>query len=260
MNKPVGIDDALAVTKDGDRWMTRVAEGYDVFGIPHGGYVAALAANAVLHASKAPDLFTVTVHFIKKSQVGPLSFEVTPLGASRRFATWLAVGKQNDVPVVTCMASVGDRTAIDGPTWSSLVAPKAPTPAPAEERITNVPGIAQLGRLELDPATIPFVRGEKAKTAFMRGSSEFETTSALTGLIACDVTPPAAWNALGSQGWVPTVELTAHIRTRPAPGPMTLHVETRHVADGFLEEDALVFDSAGALFVQSRQLARWTGQ
>jgi len=260
MSEPVGIDEALAVVKNGEGWKANVAEGYDVFGIPHGGYVAALAANAVLHASGAPDLFSVTTHFIKKSQFGPLEFDVRPLGASRRFATWLATGRQNGAVILTCMASVGDRTSIDGVAWSSL---KAETSAPAEktgEAFTNVPGIAQRGQLDLDPATLTFIRGEKADKAFMRGSCAFDTTSALTGLIACDITPPVAWNVLGSQGWVPTVELTAHIRARPTPGPMTLRVDTRHVDAGFLEEDALVFDSTGKLFVQSRQLARWTGQ
>jgi hypothetical protein len=43
-----------------------------------------------------------------------------------------------------------------------------------------------------------------------------------------------------------------------APGPLTVEVVTHHVADGFLEEDALVRDATGHLVVQSRQLARWT--
>jgi len=40
---------------------------------------------------------------------------------------------------------------------------------------------------------------------------------------------------------------------------MTVEVDTHHVQDGFLEEDALVRDATGRLVVQSRQLARWTG-
>lgn len=77
--------------------------------------------------------------------------------------------------------------------------------------------------------------------------------------MACDITPPAVWNVLGRKGWVPTVELTAHVRARPASGPLSIEVGTHHVQDGFLEEDALVRDARGRLVVQSRQLARWTG-
>ncbi len=42
----------------------------------------------------------------------------------------------------------------------------------------------------------------------------------------------------------------------PAPGWLRIAASTRNVAGGFLEEDAEVWDSAGRLVVQSRQLAR----
>ncbi|MGQ4409008.1 thioesterase family protein, partial [[Kitasatospora] papulosa] len=45
-------------------------------------------------------------------------------------------------------------------------------------------------------------------------------------------------------------------RCRPAPGPLRVSIPTRNLAGGFLEEDADVWDSAGRLVAQSRQLAR----
>ena len=64
------------------------------------------------------------------------------------------------------------------------------------------------------------------------------------------------WRQMGLTGWVPTVELTVHVRCRPAPGPLRVSITTRNLAGGFLEEDAEVWDSAGRLVAQSRQLAR----
>lgn len=61
---------------------------------------------------------------------------------------------------------------------------------------------------------------------------------------------------MGLSGWVPTVELTAHIRRRPAPGPLRVAITTRNLAGGFLEEDAEVWDFEDRLVAQSRQLAR----
>jgi hypothetical protein len=52
-----------------------------------------------------------------------------------------------------------------------------------------------------------------------------------------------------------TVELTVHVRGRPAPGWLACRVTTRFVIDGSHEEDFEIWDSAGRLVAQSRQLA-----
>jgi len=52
-----------------------------------------------------------------------------------------------------------------------------------------------------------------------------------------------------------TVELTVHVRARPAPGWLACRSTTRFVAGGFHEEDFEIWDAAGVLVAQSRQLA-----
>jgi hypothetical protein len=52
-----------------------------------------------------------------------------------------------------------------------------------------------------------------------------------------------------------TVQLTVHLRARPAPGWLACRAVTRYVAGGYHEEDFEVWDSAGTLVAQSRQLA-----
>ena len=76
----------------------------------------------------------------------------------------------------------------------------------------------------------------------------------LSLLLAVDALPPTAFD-LGLKGWVPTIELTVHIRALPAPGPVRVAITTRNLAGGFLEEDAEIWDSADRLVAQSRQLA-----
>jgi hypothetical protein len=74
-------------------------------------------------------------------------------------------------------------------------------------------------------------------------------------LLAVDALPPVSLD-LGLGGWVPTLELTVHVRARPASGWLRLTHSTRNFAHGYLEEDAEVWDSSGRLVAQSRQLAR----
>jgi acyl-CoA thioesterase len=51
-----------------------------------------------------------------------------------------------------------------------------------------------------------------------------------------------------------SVELTVHVRGRPAPGWLACRVATRHLIDGLHEEDFEIWDSEGRLVAQSRQL------
>ena len=69
-----------------------------------------------------------------------------------------------------------------------------------------------------------------------------------------DALPPVTFD-LGMIGWAPTLELTAHVRAKPAPGWLKVQHRTRNFAGGMFEEDCEVWDSTGRLVAQSRQLA-----
>ena len=69
-----------------------------------------------------------------------------------------------------------------------------------------------------------------------------------------DALPPVTFD-LGLPGWAPTLELTAHVRARPAPGWAIVRHATRNISGGQFEEDCEVWDSEGHLVAMSRQLA-----
>ena len=94
----------------------------------------------------------------------------------------------------------------------------------------------------------------------IRGALKFyQIASIITGvmllLLVADALPPVTFD-LGLPGWAPTIELTVHLRAKPAPGWLRVVHSTRNLAGGYFEEDAEVWDSAGRLVAQSRQLAR----
>lgn len=249
---------------DGGHVRLALEEGWDVFTIPHGGYLLALCGQAVLAATGAPDIFTITTHFLRKASHGPLDFAVTTVGGSRRFTTVTAVATQGGTPILSVMASVGVREDVTGPTWHSAepwdpsTAELSP-PAGDPSLPFTTPTIARRFRLKLDEASAHFAAGRTSDETTIRAVMDTDQVDQLTALLASDVTMPAVWNALGPRGWVPTLELTAHVRARPAPGPLRVEAVTRHVTDGLLEEDATVHDATGTLIVQSRQLALWSG-
>jgi len=60
---------------------------------------------------------------------------------------------------------------------------------------------------------------------------------------------------LGRLGWAPTVQLTALLRGRPAPGWLRVQMSTSKVGATWFDGDATVIDANGALVCQARQLA-----
>jgi hypothetical protein len=258
------LADALEISAHEGGFRGRVHHGWDVFDIPHGGYLAAMAANAGLTATGAEDVFTITTHFLAKAVVDPIDFTVRRLGGGRRLSSHLVEGTQAGRPVLTAVMSVGDRSGLMGARWEQRTAPdlegRLTPPAGAGEEPFPTPAVAQRLGMRLVVDDLGFVYGDLGD-AVIRAEVDPVVptpTDQLLALVTCDATPPAAWNALGMTGWVPTVELTAHVRARPVPGPLRVVAMTRSVGDGLLEEDAEVYDADGTLVVLSRQLARWS--
>jgi hypothetical protein len=112
--------------------------------------------------------------------------------------------------------------------------------------------------LRLDPACAGWAVGRPSGRGFLQGwlrLADGRQPDPLMLLLAVDALPPVTFD-LGLPGWAPTLELTAHVRAVPAPGWLKVVHRTRNFAGGLMEEDAEVWDEAGRLVAQSRQLAR----
>jgi len=119
-------------------------------------------------------------------------------------------------------------------------------------------GFAAQVSVLLDPACAGWRLGQPSGRPEMRGYvqlREHREPDALLLALAVDALPPVVFG-LGATGWAPTVELTWHMRGVPVPGPLQVAACCRHVSGGWFDEEAEVWDAAGRLVAQGRQLAR----
>jgi acyl-coenzyme A thioesterase PaaI-like protein len=266
-------DAHIAVTRTarGDTVQTFGAEldaGWIVGGGVNGGYLLATLGNAIRASVPGkPDPLSISAYYLSASVPGEarVTTEVKRDGGS--VATVAAELWQGDQARITALATYGDLSALpDGPGDVATTAAELDLP-PREECVPNTmaPGDVRriapmMDRFEMlfHPEHVGWAVGEPSGKGVisawfrLKDGREPDPISLLT---VVDLLPPVTFD-LGRPGWAPTLELTAHIRAVPAEGWLKVRHATRNVAGGMFEEDCEVWDSAGRLVAQSRQLAR----
>jgi acyl-CoA thioesterase len=220
-----------------------------------------MAARALVTASGRPDPVTVSAHYLAPGKPGSVRIATQILKQGRRFATGTATMYSGDRPLLAVLGTLGDLSMADGPELVDGAPPDLPSPEdcqPAAPADAFAPPFRGKVDLRLHPDDASFATGRRSGEPQMRGwfrLPDEEPVDTLALLCAVDAFPPTAFNVRLPVAWTPTVELTAHVRARPAPGWLRCRFSTRFVTAGFLEEDGEVWDSAGRLVGQSRQLA-----
>lgn len=253
------LDDDTQLAPAGEgAWAGSIHPRWNVGTAPNGGYLIALAARAMLAASDRPDPLTVTAHYVGPPEPGPVTVTTEVVRAGRRYATVAAAIRQGDRERVRLLGATGDLAAQAGPTRVSAEPPSVPGPdACAPLTGDRLPQVHDRYDLRLPPDS-PWFAGPA-------GDEPFEVTgwirfadgappSALALLAFADAFPPTVLNTL-DVGWVPTIELTVHVRGRPAPGWVLGTFRTRFLVDGLLEEDGELWGEDGRLLAHARQLA-----
>jgi acyl-coenzyme A thioesterase PaaI-like protein len=273
------FDEATAVRRAGQgRYQVRPDERFALV-VPggatppavNGGVMVATLLRAVLDTSPHPYPVATSAHFLRVPRPEPAEVEVTWLKQGRTAATARAALVQDsqivlDVTVTTGSLPNGDGQAAGGELSWTCEPPKLP---PIEECVNLGPWRGTVGAdgtegyaahvdLRLDPATTGWRYGDPSGIPEMRGYfslREQRDPDAYLLAVAVDSLPPAVFG-LGATGWAPTVELTWHMRAVPGPGPLLVAARCRHVSGGWFDEEAEVWDAAGRLVAQGRQIAR----
>lgn len=256
---PFDVD--TAVVADGpDRFGATVTDRWHALGGgPNGGYLAALCVRALAQRVDFPDPLVVSTSYLRRARVGPAELRAELLRSGRRIATGEVTLSQGGDIAAHTVASFTDFTTASGRTVLLNEPPDLPPPEQCEDLVggADLPGVSILDQFEYRVPELPgWRRGEPSGTATgelwlrFRGGRDADL-AALPLLV--DATAPAVLD-LGAPG-SSTVQLTTHVRARPAPGWLAVRIMTQHVIGGFHEEDIELWDDDGRLVAQGRQLA-----
>lgn len=245
------------------RYRSTIQPGWDINGNANGGYLIAIAARAMTQAAGRPNPVTLTAHYLSPGKPGPVTIDTTMVKEGKSFATVTASMYSADKPILQLLGSFSDLA----PRGDNLLTDGAPPELPPVEACLQreleseagfAPAFHRQVDLRLHPEDAEFRNGNKSGKALVRGwfrLREGEPIDTIALLQASDAFPPTIFNTDMPVAWVPTLELTVHVRRNPAPGWLRCAFTTRFVSDGMLEEDSQMWDSSGRLVALSRQLA-----
>lgn len=244
--------------------------GWVVGGGVNGGYLLAVLGNAIrteLADFGQPDPISVSAHYLTPGVPGPAVVRVRRVRTGRQRSTVAASLVQHvdgrEVERITALALFGDLDRLPEEVQREMPPPElpavedcVPTSLAPAEFVRVAPLLERFGT-HLDPAYVGWVRGEPSRSGTIQGwfkLADDRPLDPISLLLVLDALPPVTFD-LGLPGWAPTLELTAHVRARPAPGWAIVRHATSNISGGMFEEDCEVWDSTGRLVAQSRQLA-----
>src|SRR5436190_677247 len=219
-----------------------------------------VTAAASTDATAVPHPLVASAHYLASPEPGPAELTVQVLRLGRRTAqTRVSLATAAGLCVealVTCGHLDPAEPFFDGVEPAKLPAEEGCPRLPVEGPGFEVPLMAVLAE-RLDPATMGWAVGKPSGRGELRGWLRFvdgREPDTLALLTVVDALPPATFD-LGVTGWVPTLELSCHVRAAPAPGALVVRQRARHVSGGRVDEECDVWDSTGRLVATGHQLA-----
>ncbi len=255
-------DTRLEPAGDG-RWTGTVSGAWNIGGNPNGGYLVSLVIRAIRELGPHQDPLSITTHYLRPGSPGePCEVQAELVRTGRTVTTARGRLVQDGKERLEVVAAFGELAAGAGADGGgpalSVEPPDMPPPDECPARSGDEQGV-ELPLLDrLDIRIHPDqVRAGEAGAAEMSGWIRFaDGTPPDTASVAmfADAFPPSLFGLLGVIGWVPTIELTVHVRRRPAPGWIMGRFRTEDLLDGRMIESGHLWDETGALVAQSRQL------
>ena len=255
------FDAETAVAPAGEgRWTTRLSAGWNIGDTSNGGYALTPVLRAMRTLVPQPDPISVTTHFLRPAR-GDTDAEVTAslIRSGRTVSTMGGALWQQGTQRLAVMAAFSDLAAGAG---AGPEIAEAPPPMPAVEDCVHRGSLEQGVDLPILSRVNVYVHPDHAPAggrdrALLDGwirLADGTPPSTLSLPFFADALPPSLYPMFGFIGWVPTIELTVHVRRVPAPGWLQVRHESHDLHGGRMIESGSLWDSTGALVACSRQI------
>lgn len=242
-----------------NRWTTHLTDNWNIGDNPNGGYLLSPLAKAMASVSGHPDPISITTHYLRPGTANAdaeVEAEVVRIG--RTVGTVRGRLAQAGKTRIESIAAFSDLTT--GSEVVPIEVPPAPLPPPDEcvsrrelEQGVDLPIMSRVDiRIHPDHAIAGSGRDAEI-TGWIRFNDD-RPVDALALTLFADAFPPPLFSKVGFIGWVPTIELTVHVRRRPVEGWIRGHFRTSDAAGSRTIEDGLLWDESGALVAVARQV------
>jgi len=248
----------LTATGDG-RFTTHLTSEWHIGENPNGGYLLAPLARAMQSLSGHPDPLSVTTHYLRPGTGdADAEIEVDVVRTGRTVGTVrgrLAQEGKTRLESIAAFTDLGNNDAV-----VDIEAPVAELPAPDDcvsrrdlEQGVILPIMNRLDvRIHPDHA-VAGANDEATISGWIR-FDDGRPVDAMSLPLFADAFPPPLFAMVGRIGWVPTIELTVHVRRRPVEGWIRGHFRCSDAAGNRTIEDGWLWDESGALVALSRQV------
>lgn len=261
------FDDETMVTTDETAaadgvWSTVPSSRWNIGDTANGGYAVSSVLRAMRAATGQPDPWSVTTHYLAplRPDGREARIEVEMVKAGRTASVASGRLGHDGRERLRVMAAFGDLSVPASSATVGIDPPAPPIPGPDEcvDRSELVQGVELpiLERLEVRIHPGRAVDGGSDE-AVMEGWIRFidgTAPSTLSLPLFADAFPPSLYARFGRVGWVPTLELTVHVRRHPAAGWIRARFECDDLDGGRMMETGTLWDETGAVVARSRQL------
>jgi acyl-CoA thioesterase len=257
MGSEFDADTSVESTAPGE-YTAAVTDRWHALAGPNGGYLLATCLQALREEMPHPDPLVLSAYYLRPAQVGPAALRTESIRSGRRTSTGQVAMVQEGRERMRALATFGDLGRPDSRRLLLEQPPVLPRPEECGDFARGaIQHVSIADRIDYRFPQMPgWVHGEpggQQQMEFWMRLRDGREPDLLTLPLMVDAAPPVVLDFDVTES--ATVELTVQLRARPEPGWLACRVTTRAVLNGLHDEDFEIWDSAGTLVAQSRQLA-----